>query len=50
MKGRELRFIGNARKLALLAEKITGAGVIGFMADWRPSGDETDNWEYIVTI
>jgi site-specific DNA recombinase len=50
MKGRELRFIGNARKLALLAEKITGAGVIGFMADWRPSGDETDNWEFVARI
>ena len=39
MNGRELRFVGNARKPALLAEKATESGVIGFMAVWRPQRD-----------
>jgi site-specific DNA recombinase len=39
MKGRELRFVGNARKLALLAEKADESRVIGFMAGWRPQRD-----------
>jgi site-specific DNA recombinase len=39
MRGRELRFVGNARKLALLAERAAESGVIGFMAGWRPQRD-----------